>query len=210
MKKAIVIIWLVGIFTACVKGPESRELPIMGKEEVLVMNTDGEEEIDTIVKIMDDFSFLDQEGTTVTEYDVKGKVYVVDFFFTSCPTICPKMKAQMLRVYEEYESTDNVAFLSHSIDTYNDSVPVLNAYAKKMGIKASKWHLLTGEKEAIFNMAERYMISAEEDPNAPGGFIHSGAFILLDKQHRLRAYYDGVNPEQVDQLIVDIETLLSE
>jgi len=194
-------------FLSCLRGPESvAELPVLGAETVF----DEEGNQDTVYKEISSFSFIDQDSNYVDANGVNGKVYVVDFFFTSCPTICPKMTKQMLRVYQEFEGNEKVKFISHSIDTRHDSVPVLNAYAKKLNVSSNQWHFVTGSREDIYDIAEEYMVSAMEDETAPGGYIHSGAFILMDGQHRIRGYYDGVLPEDVDQLMLDINTLLTE
>lgn len=206
MEKILYIIVGFILSTSCIKGPEKNEtIPILGAE--MVFDEEGNQ--DTIYKQIDSFSFIDQDSNYVSEADVAGKIYVVDFFFTSCPTICPKMTKQMLRVYEEFEGNNKVEFISHSIDTRHDSVPVLKAYASKLGINSKQWHFVTGSREDIYNIAEVYMVSAMEDESAPGGYIHSGAFILMDGQHRIRGYYDGILPEDVDQMMLDIETLLN-
>jgi protein SCO1/2 len=188
------------------KGPESREeLPVLGAEEVV----SEEGVIDTVYRSINEFELRNQEGEVITAATVKGKIYVVDFFFTSCPTICPKMTKQMHRVYQEFEGNENVLFLSHTIDTRHDSIPVLKAYAEKLEVSSNQWHFLYGERDPVYDLAEQYMVSAMEDETAPGGYIHSGAFILMDGEHRIRGYYDGVLPEDVDQLMLDIETLLA-
>ena len=207
MQKISLLLISSFLFFACLRGPESvTELPVLGAETIF--NEQGEQ--DTIYKKINSFSFINQDSNYIEAADVKGKVYVVDFFFTSCPTICPKMTKQMLRVYEEFEGNDQVKFISHSIDTRHDSVPVLNAYAEKLNVSSDQWHFVTGSREDIYDIAEQYMVSAMEDETAPGGYIHSGAFILMDGQHRIRGYYDGVLPEDVDQLMLDINTLLAE
>lgn len=154
------------------------------------------------------FGFINQNGDTITEKDVDGKVWVADFFFTTCPTICPKMKNEMLRVLEAYQGNERVVILSHSIDPEYDTPQVLKEFADRLEIKGDQWHFLTGDKDSIYAMAERYMVSAKQDPSAPGGYIHSGAFILLDGNRQIRGVYDGTNPQQVDTMIVDMKGLL--
>ena len=189
------------------KGPENKEsLPILGAEEIV----DSNNEIDTIYRVIDHFRFIDQDSQWVDASTFSGKVYVVDFFFTSCPSICPKMTKQMARAYEEFEDNPNVLFLSHSIDPRHDDVPRLKAYSDKLNVTSEKWHFVRGEQDVIYEIAEEYMVSAAEDESAPGGYIHSGAFVLMDGQHRIRGYYDGVLPEDVDQMMVDIKVLLNE
>ncbi len=170
----------------------------------------GEPDLKVLKKIDRPFQFVNQDSSAVTEKDVLGKIHVTDFFFTTCPTICPVMKTQMLRVYESYQNADDFLLLSHTIDPKHDTVAVLNDYAEGLGISSNKWHLVTGEKDAIYEMAETYMVVAEEDERAPGGFIHSGAFMLLDKKRQVRGIFDGTKEEEVDKLILAIKQLQDE
>jgi protein SCO1 len=204
------LLFIAALFTSCMLEPESKnELPFYGSETELKIDAEGNEYFDTVYKQINRFAFYNQDSAIVTEHDVAGKVYVVDFFFTTCPTICPKMKKQMFRIYERFANNPRVVLLSHTIDTKHDSVPVLREFAQQMGISSKTWHLLTGEMDAVYGIADDYLISASEDPTAPGGYIHSGAFVLMDGNHHIRGYYDGVQEADVDQLILDIETLLN-
>jgi len=191
------------ILVACQQQADSGGLPILG-------NTIYEEN-DTIYHTIQDFELIDQDSSMVTNETFADQVYVADFFFTSCPTICPKMKAQMLRVYEKFENNPEVAILSHTIDPTYDTVALLKDYAERLGVSSDKWKFLTGNQDYIYDLAEEsYMSLADEDSDAPGGYIHSGAFLLVDKQRRIRGVYDGTEPEQVDVLMNDIEKLLKE
>ena len=156
------------------------------------------------------FKMTDQQNREVTEADIKGKIHIVDFFFTSCPTICPKMKSQMLRVLEAFNNDPQVVLLSHTIDPDHDTVEVLADYANRLGIKGDQWRFLTGNKDSTYNLAEAYMVSAMSDPNAPGGYIHSGALILVDKNRHIRGYFDGTSKEATDKLIAAIKVLQKE
>ncbi|MCO5279950.1 MAG: SCO family protein [Chitinophagales bacterium] len=169
----------------------------------------GEIVEDTSAYTVPKFKFINQFGDTVTEKDVAGKYFVADFFFTKCPSICPKMKAQMLRVYEKYGKRNDFLILSHTIDPKRDSVHVLFEFAHKLGIDKN-WYFLTGDKEQLFATADKYLIAAQEDPESPGGFAHSGNFVLADKDGKIRGYYDGTNPESVDKLIGDLAKLFKE
>jgi protein SCO1/2 len=200
---------LVLTFTAC-ESERTEELPILGPYTVQDEIVDGTLKTDTVFTTVRDFSFVDQDGNTIDQSVIDGKLYVTDFFFTSCPTICPKMKQQMLRIYERFEAEDDIVLLSHSIDPKRDSVGRLKTYADKLGIDAQKWHLMTGERDSIYSMAKHYMIAAQEDRLAPGGYAHSGAFLLVDRNRQIRGIYDGTNPEEVDQLMLDLEFLLNE
>ena len=166
---------------------------------------------DTIYHAIADFRFVDQDSAMVTNNTFDGKIYVADFFFTSCPTICPIMKKQMLRIYEKIERMNDVAILSHTIDPTHDTVALLRDYASRLGVKSEKWKFVTGNQDEIYEIGETsYMVMADEDPDAPGGFIHSGAFLLIDKNRRIRGVYDGTVEEQVNVLMRDIDQLLRE
>lgn len=157
------------------------------------------------------FELTNQDSSQVTNATFKGKVYVADFFFTSCPTICPKMQVQMQRVYEKFRDNPDVLLLSHSIDPKHDTPAVLKIYAENLAAESRKWHFVTGDKERIFEIGQKgYMVTAKDDPSAPGGLLHSGALILVDRQQRIRGFYDGTQPKEVTDLLYDIETLLKE
>lgn len=161
-------------------------------------------------KVDQPFGFVNQDSQYVSPESFAGKVYVTDFFFSTCPTICPKMKEQMLTLYKAFEGRDDFSLLSHTIDTKHDTVEVLRDYAARLGVRAPLWHFVTGKKEEIYDMAGHYMVSALEDKNAPGGYIHSGSLILVDKEKQIRGYYDGTKPEEARRLIADVKKLLNE
>ncbi len=208
-EKRITVILLLLITFGC-NGP--KKLPVLGEKEVKAVIVNGKASTDTIFHTIPAFEFTDQTGKPVSNVDFKGqKIYVADFFFTSCPTICPKMKTQMLRLYKHFKGNTSVSFLSHTIDPRHDTVPVLNEYAKKLGIEGTQWRFVTGQKEKIYEIGQKgYMATAKEDSTADGGFIHSGAFILVDKMQRVRGIYDGTKADEVDDLQDDIEILLKE
>ena len=200
----------IGLFTACDSSSTQDTLPIYGEREAVEREVDGKTVVDTLYHSIPDFAFVDQDSQRVTQETVAGKVYVADFFFTSCPTICPKMKSQMLRVYEAYKDNPNVVILSHSIDPQHDTVAVLKDYANRLNVQTDKWHFLTGDKESIYTIAGQYLAAAQEDAEAEGGFSHSGDFYLIDQQRRIRGHYNGTLEEDVDRLIKDIPVLLNE
>jgi len=173
-------------------------------------STEPKEPLPILGSIDIPYTFTDQDGTAVSQSIFAGAVYVADFFFTSCPSICPLMKSQMLRVYEAFSSQADVLLLSHSIDPEHDTVEVLHDYAQRLGISSNRWHMVTGPKKEIYDTAQHYMLAAMEDKQAPGGFIHSGSFCLVDREGRIRGYYRGTEEESVDQLIEDIKRLLNE
>lgn len=155
------------------------------------------------------FQLLNQDSVMVNSAMLQGKVWVADFFFTTCPTICPRMSDQMARLRDTFAHETRVVLLSHSIDPEHDRPFVLRAYAGRLGgTGEGRWHLLTGEKDSIYALAEAYSINVTEDAKAPGGFIHSGAFVLVDQQGRIRGFYDGTRESDVDRLIADIRELL--
>ncbi len=198
------------VIISCGEVQNKFELPVLGRPKIVEREVNGKITNDTIPHMIADFSFVDQDSAVITNSTFDGQVYVADFFFTSCPTICPIMKKQMLRVYEAFESNPQVALLSHTIDPEYDTVALLNDFANRLGIKSSKWHMVTGDKEKIYEIGETsYMVIADEDPTAPGGFIHSGAFLLIDKERQIRGIYDGTKEDDVNLLIKDISRLLA-
>jgi protein SCO1/2 len=184
---------------ACSK-PAEKKLPIFGEREV-----SGN---DTIYHTIADFQFVNQDSSIVTNETFKDKIYIADFFFTTCRTICPVMKTQMLRVYDSVKNDPDVLLLSHTIDPEYDTVGLLHDYAERLGVKSNKWHFVTGEQEEIFKIAQTsYFSTAMADNTEPDGFIHSGAFLLIDKGRRIRGKYDGTKEEDVNRLIGDIKKL---
>ena len=185
------------------KTSETAELPILGERYV-------DDNQDTVYHSIADFAFVNQVGDTIRKEDMVGKIYVADFFFTTCPTICPVMKKEMLRVYEQFKGDPNFRILSHSIDPSHDTQAVLKDYAEKLGVPdAATWNFLTGDQEKIFEIGQTsYLTTTMADDMEPGGFLHSGAFLLVDQQGRIRGVYDGTKTDQVDRLIADIPKLL--
>lgn len=207
--KALILL-IVGIagLAAC-QDQAQRKLPILGRQEYKEVNG----RIDTIYHTIPSFQFVDQDSMIVTEAVFEDKIYVADFFFGTCPTICPIMKQQMLRVYEKFKDNPQFAILSHTIDPDHDTVAYLKDYSMRLGVTDnSVWHFVTGDQDAIYEIgsAEGYLVPVGEDEDAPGGFIHSGAFILVDKERRIRGFYDGTKAMEVDALINDIPKLLAE
>lgn len=190
---------------------ESSALPYLGNWHVDSTMVDGKVTYDTAYHEIAEFSFINQMGDTISKSDVTGKVYVADFFFTSCPTICPIMKKEMLRVFEQYKGDPEFLILSHSIDPVHDTQEVLKDFAEKLGVPDAKtWNFLTGNPEKIFEIGQTsYLTTAMEDQNEAGGFLHSGAFVLVDQNGRIRGVYDGTKSDQVDRLLQDIPKLLS-
>ncbi|MDV3308136.1 MAG: SCO family protein [Cyclobacteriaceae bacterium] len=197
------IAFVLILLAACSTSKREEKLPIFGQRMV--------EGSDTIFHTIADFRFVDQDSNVVTQDTFKDKIYVADFFFTSCRTICPIMKTQMLRVYDSIKSDPDVLLLSHTIDPEYDTVGLLHDYAERLGVESDKWHFVTGNQDDIFNIAQTsYFATAMADDTEPDGFIHSGAFLLIDKERRIRGKYDGTKDEDVDRLLRDIARLKKE
>lgn len=167
--------------------------------------------LDTFHRISS-FSLTNQEGEIITEKTFKNKIYVVDFFFTICPGICPKMTANMMQLQEEFLEDNDVLLLSHSVTPERDSVPVLKSYAEDKGILSHKWHIVTGTQKEIYDLG-RLDYFVEEDlglEKEEGEFLHTENFVLIDKNRHIRGIYNGLNKSSINQLIADIHTLKTE
>lgn len=158
------------------------------------------------------FNLVNQLGQKVTEETFKDKIYIADFFFTTCPGICPKMTANMMVLQEAFLEDDDVLLLSHSVTPETDSVPILNRYAETKGIINTKWHLVTGDRSQIYDLG-RQAYFAEEDlglDKTEDDFLHTENFVLIDKDRHIRGIYNGLNKTSVQQLIADVKTLQKE
>ncbi len=164
---------------------------------------------------VDTFTFFNQDGKVITQADTKGKVCVVEYFFTTCLGICPKMNENMRLVYDAYRGNPDVLILSHTVDPKKDTPAALKAYAERFNADPKQWIFLTGSKKRLYDMARySYLISATDDTagiSIDKDFIHDNHFVLVDRQGRLRGrFYDGLEPAQVDSLISDVHLLLNE
>lgn len=157
------------------------------------------------------FTLINQEGDTITESLVEGKIYVACFFFTRCVTLCPKLSSSMQKLQDYYSMDEELVLISHSVTPAMDSVPVLAAYAEQYGADVSRWHLVTGEKKHIYDLARKsYFAVLDEGDGGLQDFIHTENMVLVDREGRLRGYYDGTNTDQLNKLITDIRVLKSE
>lgn len=189
------------VFWSC--GSEQERLPILGEAATV----DGKK----VYPVIADFDFINQDGHPVTNANFKDKIYIANFIFLSCPTICPVMTRELKKVYDAYPTDDRVSFLSHTIDPERDTVPRLKAYADALGVTAPKWYFVTGNQDSIMNLAEKsYYSAANADSTAPGGFVHSGGSLLIDKNRNIRGVYNSLEPKETDRLIADIKRLLRE
>ncbi|GGW90330.1 SCO family protein [Salegentibacter mishustinae] len=158
-----------------------------------------------------DFELINQNGDTITQDYYKDKIYVADFFFTTCLTICPVMTDHMLKIQEKIKDDPEVLLLSHTVFPKTDSVPVLKAYAEEKGVMDKKWNLVTGDKKHIYELARKsYLASKSNGDGGPYDMIHTENFVLVDKEKRIRGFYDGTDAEAIENLMHDIKVLKRE
>jgi protein SCO1/2 len=200
---------LVGfLFTAC--NESYTPLPIVGNYDLDYKTVNGKEVVDTIYPKMVEFSYLNQDSILIRSSDMKGKIWVSDFFFTSCPTICPTMTTQMKRLNNELSDlASEIQFMSFSINPKTDNPSRLSAYIKKYEITAKNWYFFTGDEEKTHRLGiENFQIFAGKDPESAGGYAHAPAFTLVDRNGYIRGVYIGVEPDDVDRMAKDIRLLL--
>ncbi|HOZ51217.1 MAG TPA: SCO family protein [Chitinophagaceae bacterium] len=163
---------------------------------------------------VESFSFTNQEGKTITEKDLEGKIYVVEYFFTTCKGICPKLNENMSKVYQTFRGQNDIAFVSHTVNPETDTVQQLKLYSLKFDADPNQWIFLTGDKHDLYSMAiNSYLVAAVDDTTKKEilpDFIHTKYFVLVDKEKRIRGTYDGTNDGSVQQLIGDIKVLRKE
>lgn len=178
-------------------------LPIIGEKHL--SNTD------TIYHSVGNFTLTNQFGEQVTNQTVKNKIYVADFFFATCQSICPQMSKNLVDVQTAFEKDDSVLILCHTVNPLHDTVEVLNKYGLSYKAIKNKWHFLTGNKKVIYDLAKNdYLVNALEDDGSPEGFLHSELLLLIDTKGRIRGMYDGTDKLQVNNLINDIKLLKTE
>lgn len=186
-------------------------LPHLGPHDVF---RDENGKADTVYYTVPKYVFTNQDGREVSHRDYAGKIHVVDFFFTSCPSICPIMSSQMARLQEMLRAEEllgDVQLLSHTVDPLRDTLPALQAYAAMMNADLRHWNFVRGTPEATYRHAEQgYLMTAFPSDTAAGGFFHTDQFALLDGERHIRGYYDGTSTSSVDQLFEDIQRLLRE
>ncbi|MEO8066262.1 MAG: SCO family protein [Flavobacteriales bacterium] len=198
-----IIYYLVGTGTS-----HFRELPIMGPREALPNG-------DTLYHEVPPFAFTGIDGKLVTDKTLEGKILIVDFFFTRCQSICPRMSAHMRELLHLSLTTvdgyDEIVFLSHTVDPEHDTPEVLAKYAYEYSADTARWKFVTGSKEDLYTQgSEGYFLAAKEDVLAEGGFLHSEKFVLVDKRHHIRGFYDGTNPASIKELVTDAKMLVGE
>ena len=181
---------------------EPKSLPHLGNIEII--------KGDTIYHKVPDIALTDQDSQVFRISSFGNKIILADFFFTSCPSICPRVQKEMLRVYDRYKDDDRVMMISHTIDQRNDSVSVLKRYAFNLGVDTKKWKFVTAEKDSIFDLADQYFVSVTEDPTVPSGFDHSGRIILVDKNRYVRGYCEGTDTKSVTAFFETVDAMLKE
>lgn len=203
MKQLVGIILGIGILMSC---ESESKLPYIGERDYEYK--DGEI-VDTIFHEIPEFSYINQHGKTVSKKDVYGKVFVADFFFSTCPSICPKMTTQMKRLQSITQDIEELRFLSFTINPNYDTPEVLLDYANQYGVSLDNWDFLTGEEEATHYLGVKgFLVHARADEDEPGGFAHSPSLVLVDRAGKIRGVYDGTSTEEVDQLNLDLRKLL--
>lgn len=179
----------------------------------MVTLTDFEKVKLPVLATVQPFSFVRQDSATVTQKEMAGNVVVVEYFFTTCKGICPKMNKNMKSVYDQFKDRSGFKILSHTVNPENDSLPVLKRYADSLGADPATWWFVTGEKAALYKAArESYLLDDPQNSskNIDEQFLHTQFFALVDKQGRVRGIYDGIKKDEVDQLVTDIEELIKE
>ncbi|MES2800179.1 MAG: SCO family protein [Bacteroidota bacterium] len=209
--KLIASIASIFLLFACATEPSiERVLPILGNYDIEYSLVDGKEVSDTIYQSIPFFSFLNQDSVRVKSTELKGKIWITDFFFTTCTTVCPKMTAQMKRLHALTSDLEGeLQFISFSINPTKDKPSVLKSYRESQGITAKNWLFLTGDEEETHRLGvENFLIAAIKDDQAIDGFVHSEAFTLVDREGHVRGVYNTSDPAQVDQLNEDLRKLL--
>lgn len=192
------------------KTGDSSGLPYIGHHDVVYEEMEGYQPGDTIFHTVPKFEYLTQDSTYLSSKEISDKIWVAKFFFTHCPTICPPMTSAMKEVNNELEDvSDEIAFLSFSIDPDRDTPSRLRTYIKRHEIEANNWYFLTGDESETHKLGvDGFRIHAEANDASPGGFAHSPNFVLVDKNQHIRGVYDGLNKKDRERLINDVRKLL--
>lgn len=204
----IAIIFMIAVFLGYKLLTPKERLPVYNPSDVNPRLVDFSiQHIKNNHKIAD-FELLNQNGDTITNENYKDKIYVADFFFTRCATICPIMTTNMAALQDHFIKDDEVLFLSHSVTPIMDSIPILKQYALDKGVIDDKWHITTGNKKHIYELARKsYFAVLEEGDGGAQDFIHTEQFVLVDTKRQIRGFYDGTDKKEIDRIIKDIEIL---
>ena len=217
LKKFRIFFWIMGVFSVLCIGlfymalKPKKTLPIFNPADVNPELVDSTMQYVAKYHTIANFSFTNQNGKTITQKDYEGKIYVADFFFTTCGSICPIMTTNMVEVQKAFLNNPKVMILSHTVFPEIDSVPVLKKYALKKGVDDQKWNLVTGDKKQIYAMARKsYLAVKLGKPSELYDMVHTENFVLVDTKRRVRGFYDGTKKEEIQRLIADIQWLLDE
>ena len=210
----LLVFFVVGVFISYqyLKPSEKKPLPVINPIDVSQEMVDSNLLRKGYGHAIGSFSFTNQEGKTITEKDVKGKVFVAEYFFTTCGSICPLMNKQMQRVQKAYRNDPDFKILSFTVDPETDTVAQMKQYAERHQANPSQWWFLTGTQENLYALARKsfFVLKPAEvakTGDADSDFIHTNNFVLIDQKMRIRGYYDGTSKKEVDQLIQDITYL---
>ncbi|WP_406844810.1 SCO family protein [Flavobacterium soyae] len=199
----------ISLFYSALK--PQKTLPIYNPADVNPELVDSTIQYKSKYHTIADFSFINQNGDTITQKNYEGKIYVADFFFTTCGSICPKMSTNLVEVQKAVLNNPKVMLLSHTVFPEVDSVSVLKAYAVKYGVVDSKWNLVTGDKKEIYTMARKsYLAVKLGRPDQLYDMVHTENFVLVDQKRRVRGFYDGTKKEDISRLLEDIDFLSKE
>ncbi len=205
---AFILIWIVGMIVVYPMLKKKQRLQVFQPSDVNPELVDTDMQRTAKAHRIADFKLVDQTGDTITNADFENKIYVADFFFTTCPSICPKMTANLSELSKFYAKDSDIMFLSHSVTPQIDSVPVLAEYGVENGADPEKWKLTTGSKKHIYELARRsYFAVTTEGDGGVNDFIHTENFILVDKERKIRGFYDGTSKDDMERLKNDIEIL---
>lgn len=212
MKQAAYLALILILLTGCKTEPEKKPkaLPYFGNYDIVFSETNGVQSVDTVFPKIPAFSYLNQDSVMITSKSMKGKVWIANFFFTSCPSICPPMISQMKRLNTlTQDLASEVQFMSFSIDPKTDQPHVLRSYIKNNGIQTKNWYFFTGDEDKTHRLGVmHFMVHADKDPMAAGGFAHSDGMVLVDREGYVRGVYRGTQTEEVDKLNKDLRKLL--
>lgn len=208
--RAIILSMVIALCFSCNNNSKTQTLPIYNPSDFNPELVDKSLQSKNKNHKVSDFSLINQNGETITQKAYENKIYIVDFFFTRCPSICPIMTNNMVKIQNAYINNEDVMLLSLSVTPTIDSVSVLRDYANQKGVIDSKWNITTGNKKHIYNLARKSYFAAVE--NGDGGlqdFIHTPHFVLIDKEKQIRGLYDGTNDQETERIIKDITKLIN-
>ncbi|MFT4678843.1 MAG: protein SCO1/2 [Flavobacteriales bacterium] len=216
MKNNWVLLLFAFMLSACVSDEDAKVSftpPYYGPHDVVQVEENGVSRFDTTHYTIPKFSFTNQKNEEVSHKNYAGHIYIADFFFSNCPSICPILSSQLARIQDKLIQDSllgTIMILSHTVDPRRDSVEALNIYAERLGAKLPYWNFVTGDPGDLYYQAEQgYLVTAFESDTAAGGFFHTDQFALIDEKMRIRGYYDGTSTSEVDSMYTDILRLIN-